>query len=170
VNYPYYDPNQPRAHTRSLMNPGAGWGAPPSGGMGIFGGAPFPGGGGSGDWMGGPFPSPFAGQGPSAGGGSGGGFSMSSLKGIIDRLGGLDGIMGTMSKVQKIVQSFQQMSPMLKLIMGSFLGKAKTTDAGQLPDPPVRRRRNRRRPGSKAKRRPAAKVRSNRVHTRGRTR
>jgi hypothetical protein len=41
-------------------------------------------------------------------------------------MGGIDGIMNTMTRVQKIVGTFQQMQPMFKLILGSFGGKAAT--------------------------------------------
>jgi hypothetical protein len=62
--------------------------------------------------------------------GSGSGFNFNQVKTFVDRMGGIDGIMGTMGKMQKIFQSVQQMAPMMKLLMGSFLkggGSASTT-------------------------------------------
>lgn len=56
------------------------------------------------------------------------GFSMPNLgeiKGFIDRMGGIDGIMGTIGKVQKVIGGVQQFAPMAKLLMGSFLPGAK---------------------------------------------
>lgn len=49
---------------------------------------------------------------------------MEQIKGIIDRMGGIDGIVNSMGKVQKVMSGFQQMAPMVKLFMGSF-GKNK---------------------------------------------
>lgn len=56
------------------------------------------------------------------------GFSLANigeLKGVIDRMGGIDGIVSSMGKFQKVMTSVQQMAPMIKLMMGSF-GKGKT--------------------------------------------
>lgn len=50
--------------------------------------------------------------------------NMEQLKGIVDRMGGIDGIVNTMGKVQKVMQGFSQMAPMVKLVMGGF-GKGK---------------------------------------------
>jgi hypothetical protein len=67
--------------------------------------------------------------------------NFNQIKGVIDRMGGIDGLMGHVTKIQKIIQSIQQLSPMLKLLIGS---KAKT--AGQQHGdglaPPSRRRRS----------------------------
>lgn len=83
-------------------------------------------------------------------------FNFSQIKSIVDKMGGIDGIIGTMSKVQKIVGQFQQMAPMLKLLFGSLGGKAATkADLEHLP--PVRRRPVKKRPGPARKGgRPAA--------------
>jgi hypothetical protein len=74
---------------------------------------------------------------------------MTQLKGIIDRMGGIDGLMGHVTRVQKIIQSLQQLSPMLKLLMGSF-GGAKATTARLSGDglTPVRKN-NRRAPAKR---------------------
>jgi hypothetical protein len=87
------------------------------------------------------------------GGGSGnllGNFNFAQLKTIVDRMGGIDGIIGTMSKVQKIVGQFQQMAPMLKLLFGSFGGKAATkADLERLSPQPRRRVKKRAGPARK---------------------
>ncbi|OXM13952.1 hypothetical protein [Paenibacillus herberti] len=57
---------------------------------------------------------------------------LSDLKGIVDRIGGLDGIIGTMTKAQKVIGGVQQMAPLIKLMMGSF-GK-KDADDSKLVD------------------------------------
>ncbi|WP_238996745.1 hypothetical protein [Paenibacillus pinistramenti] len=68
--------------------------------------------------------------------GKGGGLlsNIGDLKGMIDRLGGIDGIMGHIGRVQKIMSSFQQIAPMAKLLMGSFLPGGKAA-AGVTADP-----------------------------------
>jgi hypothetical protein len=57
------------------------------------------------------------------------GFSLANigeLKGMIDRFGGIDGIMSGIGKMQKVVGGFQQMAPMMKLVMGILpFGKGK---------------------------------------------
>lgn len=79
----------------------------------------------------GAFPSPGASAGGAAGGAAGG-LTFGQLKGIVDKMGGINGIIGTMTRVQKMVQSFQQVAPMIKLLMGSF-AKASTARAGNNP-------------------------------------
>jgi hypothetical protein len=53
-------------------------------------------------------------------------FNFGQIKGFIDRMGGIDGVMGHVGRIQKFIQSIQQMSPMIKVLMGSFGGKAVT--------------------------------------------
>lgn len=77
-----------------------------------------------------------AGAAGGAAGGSGGGgllgsLNMNQIKGFVDKMGGIDGIVGTMTRVQKMVSSFQQMAPMLKLLMGSFGAKAAANSVGK---------------------------------------
>jgi hypothetical protein len=62
---------------------------------------------------------------PSASPGSS--FNFNQIKGIIDRMGGIDGVMGHVGRIQKFIQSMQQMAPMFKVLMGSFGSKASTT-------------------------------------------
>lgn len=51
--------------------------------------------------------------------------NLNEIKGFIDRMGGIDGIMATVGKVQKVMQGVQQFAPMAKLLMGSLLPGAK---------------------------------------------
>jgi hypothetical protein len=72
---------------------------------------------------------------------------LTELKGFVDRIGGLDGIIGTMTKAQKLIGSVQQMAPLVKVMMGSF-GK-KGSDSSKLVNlenddwKPKKRRRKR---------------------------
>jgi hypothetical protein len=88
-----------------------------------------------------------AGTGGAAGGL--GGLNLNQVKGFIDKMGGIDGIVGTMTRVQKVVTSFKQMAPMLKLLMGSFGAKAaaKSLDGDGLGGLGKRRRKRRRKSG-----------------------
>ncbi|MCU6796849.1 hypothetical protein OB236_32460 [Paenibacillus sp. WQ 127069] len=94
--------------------------------------------------------------GSGAAAGAGSAINIAQMKQIFDRLGGIDGIMDTMGKVQKMVQSVQQMAPLVKVLMGSFGKKKKDGDS----DAPLRRRRRKRTNGkntskSRGKRRKA---------------
>ncbi|OKP97009.1 hypothetical protein [Paenibacillus sp. P46E] len=89
--------------------------------------------------------------------------NMEQIKGIVDRLGGVDGIVNSMGKVQKVMQGFQQMAPMMKLVMGSF-GKKKGSGAGELAaeeDAALYspKRRKKRRQGSQPRKKKAPKSR-----------
>jgi hypothetical protein len=76
---------------------------------------------------------------------SGSSFSLNDLKGLVDRMGGIDGIVATMTKVQKVVSSVSQMAPLIKVLAGSLgkKGAAATIaeDATAVPRPRKRRRR-----------------------------
>ncbi|AFC33422.1 hypothetical protein PM3016_6818 [Paenibacillus mucilaginosus 3016] len=142
----YYDGRYPglqRAHTRSFLQ-----GAAPGGDFTGGGGADYPGLGGQlpatqalvpqsgGGGLGGLFGGGGGGQAGGGGlagllGGGGGGtgsFNIGQIKDIVDRLGGVEGIVSTFGKVQTVVQSMSQMAPMIKLLLGSF-GKGKKSDA-----------------------------------------
>lgn len=90
-----------------------------------------------------------------AGGKSGlGNLSFNEIKSMIDRMGGIDGIMNTVTKVNKMMQTVNQMSPMLKLLMGSLFKKASTTDEDEFDEEIYfKPRRRRRRKKTSAKRR-----------------
>ncbi|PYE47595.1 tyrosine protein kinase [Paenibacillus barcinonensis] len=70
-------------------------------------------------------------QAPASSGGTG--FSLANLgelKGMIDRFGGIDGIMNGVAKMQKVVGGIQQMAPMMKLVMGILpFGKNKNSSS-----------------------------------------
>ena len=70
--------------------------------------------------------------------------SLADLKLIVDRMGGIDGILNTVQKIQKIVGTVQQFAPMLKLLAGS-LGPKKASAAAASADRESRPRRRRRR-------------------------
>jgi hypothetical protein len=80
----------------------------------------------------------FSGGGGSSAGGSS--FNIAQIKQVVDRLGGIEGIMETMGKVQKMVQSFQQVAPLVKVLMGSFI-KGKKKRRSDDFDGPLRRKR-----------------------------
>jgi hypothetical protein len=52
--------------------------------------------------------------------------NLSDLKSIVDRMGGIDGVLSAMGKFQKFMATMQQFAPMLKLFMGSKGSKADT--------------------------------------------
>jgi hypothetical protein len=56
------------------------------------------------------------------------GINFNQIKSFVDRMGGIDGIIATMTKVQKFMGTFRQMAPMLKVLFNNFGGKAKSTD------------------------------------------
>lgn len=95
--------------------------------------------------------SPVPVQAPAATGSSG--FSLANigeLKGMIDRFGGIDGIMNGIGKMQKVVGGIQQMAPMMKLVMGILpFGKGKTNNSAADADyeeyTPLRKRTRKRR-------------------------
>lgn len=71
------------------------------------------------------------------------GFSLDNIKGMFDRMGGVDGIVATMGQAQKVMQSVSQFAPMAKLLMGSFLSKKGNNDEEEAIDNRPRRRRKR---------------------------
>ncbi|MDB5053382.1 MAG: hypothetical protein JWM44_1432 [Bacilli bacterium] len=68
-------------------------------------------------------------------------FNLNQIKGIIDRMGGIDGVMGHITRAQKIFQSIQQLSPMLKVLLGAFGTKKATTKKLDRLTPVGKRRR-----------------------------
>jgi len=150
--------NGPEVHTRAFNGggfPGEGLGQYPGLGGAPFadfpqgGGLPVPYEGGAGGGSGGGLSGLFGGgaAGGGTGGGAGGllnGLNFNQIKGFVDRMGGIEGIMGTMGKVQKFVSTFQQMAPMLKVMFNSFGGgKVKSTDDDEFVNLPRRRKRRR---------------------------
>lgn len=73
-----------------------------------------------------------------------GNLPLKDIKSFVDRMGGIEGIMNTVTKMNSLMKNVQQMAPMIKLLMGSFF-KSKTADSTSDLSP--RRRRKRRRRG-----------------------
>lgn len=73
--------------------------------------------------------------------------NMKEIKGFVDRMGGLDGILATMTKVQKVVGSVSQMAPMVKVLFGSF-GKKKSSSSDENNGEWKPKHRKRRKPGT----------------------
>lgn len=95
---------------------------------------------------GGLFSSLFGGGGSATDTAGGGGFNVEQIKGVIDKLGGVEGIVETFSKMQKMVQSVQQFAPMLKVLFNSFgkkNDKAAAKSGGNRSSSGRRRRRRR---------------------------
>lgn len=90
--------------------------------------------------------------------GKSGGFSMpniNDIKGFIERMGGVEGIIATMGKVQKVMQTVQQFAPMAKMLSGLLPGGSKggsaTDDDTDYSEYKPRRRRKKTRKGTKSK-------------------
>jgi hypothetical protein len=91
-----------------------------------------------------------------------GGFNMPSLneiKGFVDRIGGLDGILSTVGKVQKVVSSVSQMAPLVKVLMGSFKKDAGDSSDDGIEVVPKKRKRRKKPTGSAGRRRKRKRLR-----------
>jgi hypothetical protein len=82
------------------------------------------------------------------------GFNFKDIKGFVDRMGGIEGVMSTLTKVQKTMQTFKQMAPMLKLLIPKLSG----AESASLDDDDAYYRRRRRR--RRGKRRKGSSIRS----------
>ncbi len=79
---------------------------------------------------------------PQGAGPAKGGFALGDIKNMIDRVGGIDGIISGIGKFQKFMATMQQLAPLMRL----FIGKAAATKAASLGvATPARRRKSRRR-------------------------
>ena len=58
--------------------------------------------------------------------------NVDELKGLVDRFGGLDGILATVTKVQKVVSTVGQIAPMAKIFSG-VLGKGGNSNNNNRP-------------------------------------
>lgn len=97
----------------------------------------------------GPYPVPYQQPGPASANPLSQ-LPIKDIKAFVDRMGGIEGIMNTMQKMNGLMKNIQQMAPMLKLLFGSFSGKSQTADFAQSHR--TKRRRKRRRRASTAKR------------------
>ncbi len=88
------------------------------------------------------------------------GFSLANLgeiKGFVDRMGGIDGILTTVTKVQKVVSSVSQMAPLVKVILSSFGKKSEDSSDDDDIEETRPKRKRRRKPGGGAGRRKPVK-------------
>jgi len=80
--------------------------------------------------------------------------SLNDLKSLVDRMGGIDGVLSAVGKVQKFMSTMQQVAPLIKLFMNK---KSASSDSSIGVAPRKRRRpasrRSRNRKRSPAKRR-----------------
>ncbi|MHA6482748.1 hypothetical protein ACX1C1_12680 [Paenibacillus sp. strain BS8-2] len=74
--------------------------------------------------------------------------NLTEIKGFVDRMGGLDGILSTVTKVQKVVGSVSQMAPLVKVFMGSFGKKSESTNSGSAQPSYSRPKTRKRRPST----------------------
>ncbi|URN95090.1 MAG: hypothetical protein NAG76_02200 [Candidatus Pristimantibacillus lignocellulolyticus] len=65
--------------------------------------------------------------------------NVDELKGLVDRFGGLDGILSTVTTVQKVVSTVGQIAPMVKVFAGT-MGKGNKSAAAETTTTPARRR------------------------------
>jgi hypothetical protein len=72
-----------------------------------------------------------------------GNFNMEQVKQFIDRMGGIEGIVNTLTRVQKLVQSVQQITPMLKLLLPKAGATTAAEEEEEWDDISPRRRRPR---------------------------
>jgi hypothetical protein len=68
----------------------------------------------------------------SGSGSAGGSFNPAQLAGLVQKLGGIEGIFNTLNKLNKMMATVQQMSAMFKMLGSSFFSKSSA------PDPPAR--------------------------------
>jgi hypothetical protein len=71
--------------------------------------------------------------------------NLGDLKAMVDRMGGIDGVLATMGKFQKFMATMQQVAPMIKLFIGKG-GKAVTANSSKKVS---RRRRPKARPSAR---------------------
>lgn len=65
------------------------------------------------------------------------------IKSTIDRMGGIDGILATVSKVQKVMQTMQQFGPVLRMLIPKLGAASANRDNDDYIDDYPRRRRRR---------------------------
>lgn len=98
---------------------------------------------------------------PGFGGGKAGiPFNLAELKTFVDRMGGLDGILNTFGKMQRLFSTVQQMAPLVRLLLNrkNAAEKEDEEEEEMVDQPPRRRRRSGNRGGGR-RRRPARRYR-----------
>ncbi|HIW34761.1 MAG TPA: hypothetical protein IAA29_18450 [Candidatus Paenibacillus intestinavium] len=66
--------------------------------------------------------------------------NVDELKGLVDRFGGLDGILSTVTTVQKVVSTVGQIAPMVKIFAGTMGKKGAESATTEATTTPARRR------------------------------
>lgn len=79
--------------------------------------------------------------------------NINEIKGFVDRMGGIDGVITTLGKVQKVMTGIQQFAPMAKLIMGAlpFGGKATNKSVNDIDEYVPKRRKRKKNSSRKRK-------------------
>lgn len=77
--------------------------------------------------------------------------NINEIKAMIDRMGGVEGVLNTMGKVQKFMSTVQQIAPLVKLFIGKGKNKSGSADKSDGDDyvRPRRRKTPRKRPASR---------------------
>jgi hypothetical protein len=57
--------------------------------------------------------------------------NLTDIKAMIDRMGGIDGVLANVGKLQKFMATVQQMAPMFKLFLGKKGGKSTPANTGK---------------------------------------
>ncbi|CAM3662029.1 tyrosine protein kinase [Cohnella lubricantis] len=97
-------------------------------------------------------PTPAA---PAKGGGLSSMINFNEIKGMVERMGGIDGILANVGKLQKIMATMQQMAPVLRLLIGKGTAGTAAADESDGVRPRKRRRtgKSRTRTGGHSRRR-----------------
>lgn len=75
------------------------------------------------------YPMPY--QHPGTLGATGNKFNWNDLKAFVDKMGGIEGIMSSLNKMNSIIQNVQKMAPMIRLLASTFAAK-KTASTNEL--------------------------------------
>lgn len=96
-------------------------------------------------------------------GGGRAGQMFGELQGFVTRMGGIDGILNTVGKVQKLMSTVQQITPMLGLLMKK---KSSTSSSSDYDSGSYRRRRRKRRGSQRSSKNGNYRRRSNSTRSR----
>jgi hypothetical protein len=69
-----------------------------------------------------------------------GNLPLGRLQSLIDRMGGIEGILSMVNQIQKIYQTYQQLKPLINTVVGSF---SKTKGKNENVSPSKRRKQKR---------------------------
>jgi len=79
--------------------------------------------------------------------------NLSEWKQMLDRMGGIDGVLNTVGKIQKIFSTVQQMAPLLRLLIGKNNNVATVEESAEHRFAGRRKRKNRRKTAKRSGRR-----------------